>query len=104
MAFAFVVVAFVTTSSNAAPMFVLAFPAPLESPSALLSSPINEEIKRVHRRDVLAKQEGEEEPEDDLMTAAGTNLMRPLFVYRQQMAYRDRQIKRAAHRRAISVS
>ncbi|KAM0734589.1 hypothetical protein ACS0PU_011408 [Formica fusca] len=28
--------------------------------------------------------------DDDLETAAGTNLLRPLFVYRQQVAYRQR--------------
>lgn len=27
---------------------------------------------------------------DDLETAAGTNVLRPLFVYRQQIAYRQR--------------
>lgn len=34
-----------------------------------------------------------QDPEDDLETAAGTNLLRPLFVYRQQMAYRERNRK-----------
>lgn len=28
--------------------------------------------------------------DNDLETAAGTNLLRPLFVYRQQVAYRQR--------------
>lgn len=28
--------------------------------------------------------------DDDLETAAGTNILRPLFVYRQQVAYRQR--------------
>jgi len=31
-----------------------------------------------------------EEANDDLDTAAGTNVLRPLFVYRQQVAYRQR--------------
>jgi len=31
-----------------------------------------------------------EEVNDDLETAAGTNVLRPLFVYRQQVAYRQR--------------
>jgi len=31
-----------------------------------------------------------EEADDDLETAAGTNILRPLFVYRQQVAYRQR--------------
>jgi len=31
-----------------------------------------------------------EEANDDLETAAGTNVLRPLFVYRQQVAYRQR--------------
>lgn len=30
------------------------------------------------------------EDDDDLVTAAGTNVLRPLFVYRQQIAYRQR--------------
>ena len=28
--------------------------------------------------------------DEDLKTAAGTNVLRPLFVYRQQLAYRQR--------------
>ncbi|XP_058790365.1 uncharacterized protein LOC131663769 [Phymastichus coffea] len=35
---------------------------------------------------------------DDLETAAGTNVLRPLFVYRQQLAYRER-VKKGAIRR-----
>lgn len=31
-----------------------------------------------------------EDDDDDLVTAAGTNVLRPLFVYRQQIAYRQR--------------
>lgn len=31
-----------------------------------------------------------DEADDDLETAAGTNILRPLFVYRQQVAYRQR--------------
>lgn len=31
-----------------------------------------------------------EEVDDDLETAAGSNVLRPLFVYRQQVAYRQR--------------
>ncbi|XP_054012435.1 uncharacterized protein LOC128894615 [Hylaeus anthracinus] len=45
----------------------------------------------VEKRDVQ-----EEEPED-LETAAGTYALRPLFVYRQQLAYRERV--REANRR-----
>lgn len=36
---------------------------------------------------------------EDLETAAGTNLMRPLFVYRQQMESRARQNRKAIDRR-----
>lgn len=38
------------------------------------------------------------EEADDLETAAGTNVLRPLFVYRQQLAYRER-VKKGALRR-----
>jgi hypothetical protein len=37
----------------------------------------------------------------DLESAAGTNVLRPLFVYRQQLAYRDRVKKGAARRPGI---
>ncbi|XP_076376509.1 uncharacterized protein LOC143259184 [Megalopta genalis] len=39
----------------------------------------------------------DEEDQDDLETAAGTYALRPLFVYRQQLAYRERV--REANRR-----
>ncbi|XP_003424219.2 uncharacterized protein LOC100677900 [Nasonia vitripennis] len=39
------------------------------------------------------------EESDDLETAAGTNVLRPLFVYRQQLAYRER-VKKGAFRRS----
>ncbi|XP_077264424.1 uncharacterized protein LOC143898671 [Temnothorax americanus] len=32
----------------------------------------------------------DDDADDDLKTAAGTNVLRPLFVYRQQVAYRKR--------------
>lgn len=36
---------------------------------------------------------------EDLETAAGTNVLRPLFVYRQQLAYREKvKAKRAGFR------
>lgn len=38
----------------------------------------------------VKKRSAEETGDDDLETAAGTNVMRPLFVYRQQVAYRQR--------------
>ena len=38
-----------------------------------------------HKRE---KRSGDDD--DDLETAAGTNVLRPLFVYRQQLAYRER--------------
>lgn len=39
------------------------------------------------------------EEADDLETAAGTNVLRPLFVYRQQLAYRER-VKKGAFKRS----
>ncbi|KAK2585532.1 hypothetical protein KPH14_010174 [Odynerus spinipes] len=41
--------------------------------------------RRIEKRHVP-----EQHPSDDLQTAAGTNVLRPLFVYRQQLAYRQR--------------
>jgi hypothetical protein len=38
------------------------------------------------------------EEADDLEAAAGTNVLRPLFVYRQQLAYRER-VKKGAIKR-----
>ncbi|KAL6267831.1 hypothetical protein P5V15_000903 [Pogonomyrmex californicus] len=40
----------------------------------------------------IEKRSAEEadDDDDDLETAAGTNVLRPLFVYRQQVAYRQR--------------
>lgn len=39
----------------------------------------------------IEKRSAEEaDDNDDLETAAGTNVLRPLFVYRQQVAYRQR--------------
>ncbi|XP_012528065.1 uncharacterized protein LOC105832028 [Monomorium pharaonis] len=38
----------------------------------------------------IEKRSAEETDNDDLETAAGTNVLRPLFVYRQQVAYRQR--------------
>ncbi|XP_043283400.1 uncharacterized protein [Venturia canescens] len=44
----------------------------------------------------------EEETQDDLETAAGTNVLRPLFVYRQQLAYRERA-RKAGRRSAPNI-
>lgn len=38
----------------------------------------------------IEKRSTEDDDDDDLVTAAGTNVLRPLFVYRQQIAYRQR--------------
>jgi len=38
----------------------------------------------------VEKRNAEEVSDNDLETAAGTNVLRPLFVYRQQVAYRQR--------------
>lgn len=40
--------------------------------------------------DVQKRSAAETDDDDDLETAAGTNVLRPLFVYRQQVAYRQR--------------
>lgn len=41
------------------------------------------------------------EQADDLETAAGTNVLRPLFVYRQQLAFREHSRKGALKRFGI---
>ncbi|KAL2726495.1 tyrosine-protein phosphatase non-receptor type 1 [Vespula squamosa] len=41
---------------------------------------------RIEKRNAVV----EENAKDDLDMAAGTNILRPLFVYRQQLAYRQR--------------
>lgn len=41
--------------------------------------------RRIEKRDLSVGHAN-----DDLETAAGTNILRPLFVYRQQLAYRQR--------------
>lgn len=46
---------------------------------------------------VIEKRSATDEGQDDLETAAGTYALRPLFVYRQQLAYRQRS--RDAYRR-----
>lgn len=46
----------------------------------------------------VQKRSAQEDEEDDLETAAGTYALRPLFVYRQQLAYRQR-VKDAIRRR-----
>ncbi|XP_014238010.1 uncharacterized protein LOC106659816 [Trichogramma pretiosum] len=45
-------------------------------------------------------QEEKEQREEDLETAAGTNVLRPLFVYRRQLAYknRNRRAKKGSRR------
>lgn len=100
----FLIELFFIASSNSIPIILVGFPINQGVPLSLLSMPITEKnIKRVHRREIepgtLDKQLVKSDSADDLETAAGTNLLRPLFVYRQQMAYRDRNIKRLAERR-----
>ncbi|KAK0167868.1 hypothetical protein PV327_001723 [Microctonus hyperodae] len=101
----FFIESFFISSSNSVPIILVGFPINQGIPLSLLSLPITEKnIKRVHRREVvqpesLNKQLVNSDSNDDLETAAGTNLLRPLFVYRQQMAYRDRNSKRLAERR-----
>ncbi|XP_076248047.1 uncharacterized protein LOC143187706 [Calliopsis andreniformis] len=50
-----------------------------------LSSP--EETSGVSQ---IQKRNAQDDEQDDLETAAGTYALRPLFVYRQQLAYRQR--------------
>lgn len=40
--------------------------------------------------DIAKRSVQEVDDDDDLETAAGSNVLRPLFVYRQQVAYRQR--------------
>lgn len=58
---------------------------------AEINGPVHHRSQRMSRS--ILDQESSQELDDDLETAAGTNLLRPLFVYRQQMAYRERSRK-----------
>lgn len=54
---------------------------------------LNDDTVNVAARDadtLVEKRSAERADDDDLETAAGTNVLRPLFVYRQQIAYRER--------------
>ncbi|CAK9803305.1 hypothetical protein ANTPLA_LOCUS3539 [Anthophora plagiata] len=48
---------------------------------------------------LVEKREVKENDQEDLETAAGTYALRPLFVYRQQLAYRQR-VREAYRRRS----
>lgn len=62
-----------------------------ESTSTDSSSEKPLDIEGDNDKDTLIKRSIEgESNDDDLETAAGTNALRPLFVYRQQVAYRQR--------------
>lgn len=56
---------------------------------------VEDKIRTVNKRHVLPVDE------DDLETAAGTNVLRPLFVYRQQVAYRQRLRNKGDRRRFV---
>lgn len=62
----------------------------------LLLSKLNEPENIIDDK-LIEKREAKEEEQDDLETAAGNYALRPLFVYRQQLAYRQRV--RDAYRR-----
>lgn len=71
----------------------------LDDPQALINEKsmyaLNDNSKIANDIVNLEKRSAEEandddDDDDDLETAAGTNVLRPLFVYRQQVAYRQR--------------
>ncbi|XP_076649669.1 uncharacterized protein LOC143357229 [Halictus rubicundus] len=64
----------------------------------LLVSRLSEPEDNVDVGPIEKRSATEDAGEDDLETAAGTYALRPLFVYRQQLAYRERV--REANRRA----
>lgn len=47
-------------------------------------------------------EDNEDDDDDDLETAAGSNVLRPLFVYRQQVAYRQR-VREAIRKRGRRI-
>ncbi|XP_029055251.1 uncharacterized protein LOC114882532 [Osmia bicornis bicornis] len=63
----------------------------------LLLSKLNEPENIIDDKLIEKREAKEEEQQDDLETAAGNYALRPLFVYRQQLAYRQRV--RDAYRR-----
>ncbi|XP_011881027.1 PREDICTED: uncharacterized protein LOC105569285 [Vollenhovia emeryi] len=66
----------------------------LEDPQALINEEsmyaLNDGSKVADGSFNIEKRSTEEADDDDLETAAGSNVLRPLFVYRQQVAYRKR--------------
>ncbi|KAI4502592.1 hypothetical protein M0802_002504 [Mischocyttarus mexicanus] len=71
------------------PSVILVLDDYLNDPENFLSKEIIDSgPRKIEKREVSVKQE--ESVKDDLETAAGTNVLRPLFVYRQQLAYRQR--------------
>ncbi|XP_015120531.1 uncharacterized protein LOC107043510 [Diachasma alloeum] len=84
------------------PLGVILFEAELRH-SKDTSNYLGEENKgHSHHRSYrsMLDQESPRKPKDDMETAAGTNLLRPLFVYRQQMAYRERNSRKDGRRAA----
>ncbi|XP_011313168.1 uncharacterized protein [Fopius arisanus] len=87
----------VASEIHAEPFEVILFEPGLRQPKesenredGVTKSPLLQRSERM-ARSVLEK--SSEDLDDDLETAAGTNVLRPLFVYRQQMAYRERSRK-----------
>ncbi|XP_050463291.1 uncharacterized protein LOC126857681 [Cataglyphis hispanica] len=81
----------------AVPIFIEDFDATQaaidEEPIYLLNDDSNNKIENDTENSFDVEKRSIEETNDndnDLETAAGTNLLRPLFVYRQQVAYRQR--------------
>lgn len=63
----------------------------------LLSKLIEPEDVTGHVSPIEKRSATEDDGQDDLETAAGTYALRPLFVYRQQLAYRER-VREASRR------
>ncbi|XP_012057521.1 PREDICTED: uncharacterized protein LOC105620639 [Atta cephalotes] len=76
-------------------LVVPVFVQELDDPQALINKEsmyaLNDDFKVANiATPNIEKRSVEEENDDDLEIAAGTNVLRPLFVYRQQVAYRQR--------------
>ncbi|KAL0111911.1 hypothetical protein PUN28_013255 [Cardiocondyla obscurior] len=99
MATTFVVFVLFAACSYALPLKSTLFVVPvfvqkLNNPQALITEESmyasNDGAKVSNSNPNIEKRSAEEADSNDLETAAGTNVLRPLFVYRQQIAYRQR--------------
>ncbi|KYN42750.1 hypothetical protein ALC56_02552 [Trachymyrmex septentrionalis] len=96
-------------SMYGSPILIPVLVQELDDPQALINKEsvyaLNDDSKVANSIAIpnIEKRSVEEANDDDLEIAAGTNVLRPLFVYRQQVAYRQRARERAARSRGRRI-